>query len=165
MDKLVKKEFGRRLIEEGLHRILLCLDTLTDDEIWHKENQNTNSVGNLVLHLSGNVRQYITAGITNQKDTRVRGDEFKLSSRIEKDQLKKQIVKTVHDANEVVQNIEPITFLEKRKVQGFDENVTSIVIHVIEHFSYHVGQITFYTKYIKDVDTAYYGDLDLNITS
>lgn len=165
METLIKKEFERRLIEEGLSRIIVCLDILSEDEIWHKQNGNTNSVGNLVLHLCGNVKQYIQAGIDLQKDTRVRDEEFMLSSRVSKNVLKTNIENTVKGANLVVQNLTKDTFLEKRKVQGFDENVTSIIIHVIEHFSYHVGQITFYTKYVKNTDTAYYGGLDLNVTS
>jgi len=68
------------------------------------------------------------------------------------------------DVAAALDRIIPSDLIEDRLVQGFDENVTSILIHVAEHFSYHVGQITYYTKYIRDVDTGYYAGLDLGVT-
>ena len=71
------KEVRRRLIEESAPRIEKCLNRLTDDQIWWRPNSESNSIGNLVLHLSGNVRQWIIAGVGGQPDTRTRNEEFK----------------------------------------------------------------------------------------
>lgn len=161
----LKKEFHRRLIEEGLSRIEKCFALLSEEQIWHQENKNSNSMGNIVLHLCGNVRQYVVSGLGGQKDVRERDKEFMLSSRITSSSLLEKIKQTVEEANAVVQNLEDHIFESDILVQGFRENGTSTLVHVIEHFSYHVGQITYYTKFVTDKDTAYYGGLDLNVTS
>lgn len=163
--EILKEEFRRRMIEEGLSRIEKCFSLLTEDQIWHKENENSNSMGNIVLHLCGNITQYIHSGIGGKKDERQRVEEFKISSRVDSIKLLTKIQEVVQEANRIVSNLEPIVFSEDRKVQGFDENVTSIVVHVIEHYSYHIGQLTYFTKFISNQDTGYYAGLDLNITS
>ncbi|MBT8232762.1 MAG: DUF1572 family protein [Saprospiraceae bacterium] len=165
MVSIVKAEFERRLIEEGLTRIKKCLSMLSEKEVWHNQNKNTNSVGNLILHLSGNVTQYILSGIGDAEDLRVRDEEFDTTARISKDKLIAKIESTLHAANKTIQNIREEDLTKEIRVQGFSETTLSVIIHVIEHFSYHVGQITYYTKYIKDADTGYYEGLDLNITS
>ena len=163
--EILKEEFHRRMITEGLSRIEKCFEILSEEQIWHKQNDNSNSMGNIVLHLCGNIRQYIISGIGGQKDIRQRDDEFKLSSKLDSKKLLTKIQDTVLEANNVVCTLDTNVFSEDRKVQGFDENVTSIIVHVIEHYSYHIGQITYYTKYVADEDTGYYAGLDLNATS
>lgn len=152
----------RRLITESLPRINKCLDELSIEEIWHKQNANTNSVGNLVLHLCGNVRQYILSGIDGQEDVRERDLEFSEKGPIEVTFLKDKLQTLMTEVDVALDRITPEDMVRNVGVQGFEENVTSILIHVTEHFSYHVGQITFYTKFIKDVDTGYYAGLNLN---
>lgn len=165
MINIIKSEFNRRIIQEGLSRIERCLTELTEEQVWHKQNSNTNSMGNIILHLCGNVNQYINSGIGNFRDERNRPLEFLLSSRIGKDALIEKITAVVTNAQSIVDDLQAQSLTENRTVQGFDETVLSIIIHVIEHFSYHVGQITFYTKYIKNIDTGYYSGLDLDVTS
>ena len=152
----------RRLITESMPRINKCLDELSIEEVWHKQNANTNSIGNLVLHLCGNVRQYILSGIDGQEDVRERDLEFSEKGPIEVSILKEQLKSLMIEVDRALDRITPEDMIRNVRVQGFEENVTSILIHVTEHFSYHVGQITFYTKFIKDVDTGYYAGLDLN---
>lgn len=159
---LVIADVRRRLIEESLPRIIKCLDSLSVEEIWHKQNENTNSVGNLVLHLCGNVRQYILSGIDGQADVRERDAEFSEKGPIDKEILKSKVTLLMQEVNTALDRIKADDMVREVGVQGFKENVTSILIHVTEHFSYHVGQITFYTKFIKDMDTGYYAGLDLN---
>jgi len=160
----VKKEFKRRIIDEGLSRTVKCVGELSDEQLWYKHNSNTNSIGNIILHLCGNVRQYIQTGIGKQEDIRNRPLEFLLSSRVDRKILIGKILDVVNEANAVIQNLTESELNEDREVQGFDENVLSIIIHVIEHFSYHVGQITFFTKFVNDLDTGYYAGLDLDVT-
>lgn len=164
MIDIIKAEFSRRMIDEGLQRIGKCLSLLSEDEIWFQKNANTNSIGNLVLHLNGNVKQYIVATLGNQKDDRTRPEEFKISSRINSEEAFNQLSQTVNQANNIIKEISFDDLTRKNRVQGFEESTLSIIIHVIEHFSYHVGQVTFYTKFIKDIDTGYYAGLDLTIT-
>jgi len=164
MIEIIKKEFERRLIDEGFARIKSCLHQMNEEEIWHKQNENTNSVGNLVMHLEGNVRQYVVSGIGGLKDTRKRDSEFDQNNTRPSKDIIKSLKETLEESLKTINNLTETNLIEKRKVQGFDETVLSIIIHVIEHFSYHVGQITYYLKFIKDIDTGYYSGLDLNIT-
>ena len=165
VEQIIKEEFQRRMVEEGQTRIIKCFSELSDEEIWYKQNPNTNSIGNLVLHLCGNVRQYIISGIGKRMDERNRDEEFKIASRVDREILLERLEYTLNEAVQVIETLSFENFSEDRKVQGFNESVLSIIIHVIEHFSYHVGQITYYTKFVKDIDTGYYAGLDLNITS
>jgi uncharacterized damage-inducible protein DinB len=162
---IIKSEFKRRVLEESLVRIESCTAQLTEEEFWRKPNKNSNSIGHLVLHLKGNVTQYILSGIGGMKDERNRDLEFTSTALVDKNDLVKTLGLVLLSANGVVSNLKYRVLSESRKVQGFDENVLSIIIHVIEHLSYHVGQITYYTKYIKDIDTGYYKDKDLSVTS
>jgi len=149
-------EFKRRVHEEGLSRIKKCLDLLTEDEVWKRPNQNTVSVGNLILHLNGNVQQWIGSGIGMNEDKRIRDTEFDTERGIAKNELFAQIEKTILIANSIVEKITPTDLIEVKTVQVYKEKGLNIIIHVIEHFSYHVGQITYATKSLKNVDTNYY---------
>ncbi len=162
---IIKSEYNLRVIEESLSRINQCLNALTEDEIWHRENQNTNSAGNLVLHLCGNIRQYIVSGVGGAADIRVRHVEFDTSRKESKSALINILNQTLSESNTVVQSLSPDKFGDSVTIQGFNHTRLSAIIHVIEHLSYHTGQITYYTKYIKDFDTAYYGGLDLDVTA
>ncbi len=163
--ELLITDVKRRLIAEGSARIKICLAELTEEQIWYKHNANVNAVGNLVLHLCGNVRQYVLAGIDGQPDRRERALEFSEKGPLETSYLLSQLETLERDVASALDRIQPADLIEDRTVQGFDENVISILVHVAEHFSYHVGQITYYTKYVRDVDTGYYAGLDLDVTS
>lgn len=154
----------RRLFIEGISRIKKCMDQLSEEQVWYKHNANVNSVGNMVLHLCGNVTQYVLHGIDGQPDVRQRATEFSEKGPISHEVLIKKLDELEKQVDAALDRITAEDLTEERQVQGFDENVTSILIHVTEHFSYHVGQITYYTKYILDVDTGYYAGLDLDVT-
>jgi len=158
----IVKETKRRLIEEGIGRIKKCLLHLTEDQIWHQPNKNSNSVGNIILHLCGNVRQWILTGLAGQEDSRKRDSEFELASRVSADELIEKLEKLMNEVSNYLDEMPAEILLTERKVQGFSETGLSILIHVVEHFSYHVGQITYYVKAANNIDTEYYGGIDLN---
>lgn len=161
----LKAEFRRRIFEESVPRIKQCLNELSEDEIWYKPNTNSNSVGNLVLHLCGNVKQYILSGIGSKKDERKQNLEFEELGPIPVAELTRDMDSLMEEVALVINGIKPEDLITAKAVQGFQEQVTSILVHVIEHFSYHTGQITYFTKYRKNMDTNYYRGLDLNATS
>ncbi len=163
--QIIKSEYQVRVIDECLVRIKQCLNTLNSGEIWLRQNPNTNSVGNLVLHLSGNIRQYIISGVGGAEDTRIRDMEFETSRNETRAFLIDLLDQTLVESNTVVQTLSDVEFIQEVTIQGFEHTRLSAIIHVIEHLSYHTGQITYFTKFIKDIDTAYYGGLDLNVTS
>ena len=156
MLKTIKSEFDRRVREEGLERIEKCLSLLSEEEAWRHPNENTVSIANLVLHLSGNVRQWICAGLGGESDVRKRDLEFSTTGGIPKSELVKIVRLAVQDAQQVISKTKVEELMELKDVQVYKENGLSILIHVIEHFSYHVGQITYATKSMKNLDTLYY---------
>lgn len=162
--KQIVASFKEHVFDESFDRLKRCIDHLTEKEIWYSHNEHINSVGNLILHLCGNARQYIISGIGGAKDNRKRQEEFDSKNVTEKAALKQMLDDLKVDLMPVLEQIEPTTLIEVRKVQGFEKSVLSILIHVIEHFSYHTGQVTYLVKLIKNIDTGYYAGIDLNIT-
>ncbi len=158
-------ETRRRLIEEGTTRIEKCINFLSEEEIWERPNAHSNSVGNLVLHLCGNVRQYILSGIAQQPDTRKRQREFDQTEVIASNVLLNDLHSLMKEVDIVLEKLTPQQLAEPRKVQGFDETVLSILVHVTEHFSYHVGQISYYVKAKQNRDLGYYEGLNLDAKS
>ncbi len=161
----LKAEFTRRMQNESLMRIEACLDHMTEDNIWYAPNKNVNSVGNIVLHLCGNIRQYIISTFTSQEDNRKRSLEFSQHKSHNKEELKQKISETILESAEIVSGLNLLSFKKEFEVQGFKELGVNIIVHVIEHTSYHTGQITTICKWLEDVDTKYYAGLDLDKTS
>lgn len=158
----LKAEVERRIFQESIPRIKQCLAELDTQEIWFKANNNSNSVGNLVLHLCGNARQWIVAGLTDQPDTRDRDLEFSATGPIPSRELVQLLDQTQAEIQATLNQLRAADLFKSYQVQGFQEKGLSILIHVVEHFSYHTGQITYFVKLRKDIDTAYYAGLDLN---
>lgn len=157
-------ECERRLYDESLPRLRKCLAHLSEDEVWFRPNSETVSVGNLVLHLCGNVRQWIISGLDGKPDNRERSKEFSEPGPISTAQLLKRLDETMTEVRTVLTELDPTTLMDKRTVQGFKETGISILVHVVEHFSYHVGQIVYFVKSRKAVDLAFYSGIDLNKT-
>ena len=149
-----------RRLREGQERIHRCVGLLDDAQLWYCANTNVVSVGNLVLHLSGNVGQWINATLGARPDHRQRQQEFDLAE-MDRRPLLERLDATLVPAVDVLGGLTAHDLTRNWHVQGFQESGLAIVLHVVEHFSYHVGQITLHTKLLKDVDTGYYAGLDL----
>ena len=158
-------DIRRRLFEENQARIHKCLDLISEDQLWFKHNEHVNSIGNLILHLCGNITQYVCAGILREEDIRNREKEFRVVGQFSIAEIRNHLDRSMENIDLKLEKISPEMLLENYEVQGFAENGTSILLHVTEHFSYHVGQITYLTKILNNVDTRFYGDLDLNAKS
>ena len=162
--QIVKDQFNLRVYEEGIERINKVLALLSEEEVWYRPNDAANSVGNLVLHLCGNVTQWIGSGVGGQVDQRVRDAEFDPSSQISKEELMKKLQDLRLITDRALSTIvSEDQLIDQIRVQGFEETVLSILIHVTEHFSYHVGQIAIIAKYQKGLDLGFYADMDLNV--
>ena len=156
------RETRRRLFDESLPRIRTCLAQLTVDEIWARPNEQTASVGNLVLHLAGNVRQYVIATLGGAADVRERQKEFDTPGPMATACLLGILEKAMKEVSAVLDRLDPSTLLQTHRVQGFVESGLSILVHVVEHFSYHTGQIAYIVKSRKNVDLGFYRGKDLN---
>jgi uncharacterized damage-inducible protein DinB len=158
-------ELNGRLFKDSAPRLEKCLARLTEEEIWFRPNAETVSVGNLVLHLCGNVRQYIISGLGGASDVRARAREFSEKGPVPTGELLGLLRSTLSEARKVMEGLDLARLLEVRRVQGFDCSVVGILIHVVEHFSYHVGQVTYSVKSRKGIDMKYHEGVDLNQTS
>ena len=155
------QQVSRRL-QESASRLHTCLGMLTTEEIWEKPNEHSNSVGNIVLHLCGNVRQWVISGLGGAPDMRERGEEFSQRIPLSASTLLKRIDQVMTEVETLLGRIDEKKLFALHRVQGFDETGIAILLHVVEHFSYHVGQITYYVKLAKNTDTNYYKGVDLN---
>lgn len=158
------QEFRERTIhflELNPPRIANCLDRLSEAEVWRKPNSQTNAIANLILHLCGNIGQYVLASLGHRPDTRRRDLEFSATGGFTKAELLERLQRTVADAVAVIRATPDAELLRQRQVQGFDYSGIGILVHVTEHFSYHTGQIALYTKLLKEEDLGFYAGMDL----
>jgi len=144
------------LATEYLPKIERCLERLTDEQIWWRANEESNSIGNLVLHLCGNARQWIVCGLGAQPDKRIRDAEFAQRDAIARVELLQLLRSTVSDVETTLRALDPVTLLEKRKIQGSEVDVLEAIFHVTEHFSMHTGQIIMLTKMMTSDDLRFY---------
>lgn len=144
------------LQDEYLPKIERCLERLTDEQIWWRANEDSNSIGNLILHLCGNARQWIICGVGSQPDTRVRDAEFQQRELIERDELLRLLRSTIAEVDATLKTVDPATLLERRKIQGGDVEILEAIFHVTEHFSMHTGQIILLTKMLSSSNLRFY---------
>lgn len=154
--RLLLDETRRRLLDESIPRTRRCLGLLSDTELWHRPNANSNSAGNLILHLCGNARQWIVSALGGEPDQRRRQAEFDEQGPVPREHLEALLDRLDADLRRTLDALTPEQVLASHRVQVFEESGMAILIHVVEHFSYHTGQITYLTKALKDLDTGYY---------
>jgi uncharacterized damage-inducible protein DinB len=142
---------------EQLHgRIQDCLGRLTPEQIWTRNSANENAVGNLVLHLSGNVRQWIGSGVAGLPDHRERDAEFDARGGRTTTELADLLETTVAEAVVIIRKVPAGRLIERITPQGHDVTVLEAIAHVVEHFSQHAGQIILVTKMLTGQDLGYY---------
>lgn len=146
----------RRLLEEYLPRIERCLSELTNDDVWWRAHETDNSIGNLLLHLNGNVRQWIVSGIGGKEDQRVRSEEFSERTHIPKEELFKKLKGTLEEAGDALDGFDPAKLLEVRHIQRYEATALDAISHVVEHFAQHLGQIIYITKLRRAIDLKFY---------
>lgn len=142
--------------EDFLPKIERCLERLGDEQIWWRPNDQSNSIGNLVLHLCGNARQWIVCGVGGAADTRNRDAEFAQRETIPRRELQSLLQGTLTDVDNALGQFDPERLLERRTIQGRDVSVLEAILHVVEHFSMHTGQILMLTKMLTNADLAFY---------
>lgn len=159
-----------RLSEDYAVKISGALAELTDEQIWWRPNDASNSIGNLILHLCGNIRQWMIAGVSGATDQRDRDREFTERRPLGKDKLLALMHATLSEVDAVLAELEAETIsnadapLQRRVVpQGFAQTVLDSVFHVVEHFSYHTGQIVFIGKLLVAQRIRFYDDRQLDV--
>ncbi|WP_298539306.1 DinB family protein [uncultured Aquimarina sp.] len=166
MNQEIAQEFKEQIVyrlDESIRMIAISFEQLAEDDIWKRFNESSNSIGNLILHLCGNITQYAIASLGNQEDKRDRDAEFEAKEGFSKKQLLERLNTAVNEAKTTILNCAISELMRKREVQGFTFSGIGIAIHVTEHLSYHTGQIAFWTKQLKNKDLGFYNGIDLNI--
>jgi len=143
-------------------KIIKCLDTLSEEQIWIRPNEASNSIGNILLHLCGNITQYIISGLGDQPDIRERDKEFSTKGGYNKEELQNKLTETLRQAVNVIGNMDESRLMKIHSVQGFYVSGVGIIVHVTEHYSHHTGQIIFWTKELTATDLGFYANTDLN---
>lgn len=159
----IQKEFKLRVFDESYSRIQKCLSMLSQEEIWKAPNDNTVSVGCLVKHLLGNMQQWVYAGVLSQPFQRNRDAEFIPESHLSAEDLKNQMSVAKEKIEKVLPTLSEELLSRELVIQGFDTTGFSAIVHVIEHFSYHTGQISLLTKLFLNRDLGYYENLNLDL--
>jgi uncharacterized damage-inducible protein DinB len=149
------EESRRLLTEDHLPRIERCASLLSDDELWWRPSPGSNSVGNLVLHLAGNLRQWVVSGIGGEPDRRRRQAEFDERGPLPAGEALAALRSSVTDADRVLAAATPESLLREAAVQGLRVTGLTAVYHAVEHFSMHTGQIILLTKMRKG-DLGFY---------
>ena len=150
---------SRKTLSTWLGRVEKCLGQLTPEQIWWRGQDNSNAIGNLVLHLCGNVRQWIVAGVGGAPDTRNRDAEFAQREPLAAAELLERLGATVRDADEVLARLKEEELTASRHIQVYDVTVFEAIHHVTEHFAMHSGQILYATKLLTGEDLGFYRHL------
>jgi uncharacterized damage-inducible protein DinB len=152
-------DYSAKKLRQLGSRIEACLQKLDQQQVWRRGSAQENAVGNLVLHLSGNVRQWIVSGVGGAPDRRDRDAEFTARDGASVEQLIAGINAAIADACEVLSRVSGERLLDRIVVQHYDVSVMEAIYHVVEHCSGHTGQILFATKALTSEDLGFHGHL------
>jgi hypothetical protein len=133
-------------LTSALTRIKHCLSQLTDDQVWWRSHPSLNSIGNLLLHLCGNLRQWIIAGLGSATDTRDRPAEFAQRDPIPKADLLRQLDAVVSEAKAVLGKLTARQLLAARRIQGFEMTGLAAIFDSVPHFRGHTQEIVHLTR-------------------
>jgi hypothetical protein len=135
-------------LAKALDRINHCLDQLTLEQVWWRPRPPMNSIGNLILHLRGNLRQWVVSGLRGVKDARDRPREFAQREPIPKDELSRSLGETVAEARKALAEASAQDFLARRHIQEFDVTGLEAIFDSIPHFRGHTQEIIHMTRHL-----------------
>jgi uncharacterized damage-inducible protein DinB len=149
---------SRGYLREYLTKIRLAVSVLDDEIVWARPNDASNSIGNLMLHLAGNARQWLVSGVGGAEDVRDRQSEFDQRTPLPSTSLIDWLEQTVTEVDRVLASLTPADLHTRRTIQANDVSVLEAIYHVVEHFSMHTGQIILLAK-SKEPDRIRFYDM------
>ncbi|MGA2146200.1 MAG: DUF1572 family protein [Bryobacteraceae bacterium] len=151
--------YSTEKLELYLDRIETCVDKLTPEQVWARQSENENAVGNLILHLDGNIRQWIIGGVGGQRDIRDRNAEFDARGGASTAELKARLRGTIEEAAAIVRGVTPERLTERIRPQGYDASVLEGIYQVVQHLAGHAFQIMLLTKLYTSQDLGFFAHL------
>ncbi|MDQ6677735.1 MAG: DUF1572 domain-containing protein [Acidobacteriota bacterium] len=152
-------DYSVQKLRQAAGRVDECLARLTEDQVWARGAPNENAPGNLVLHLCGNVRQWVISGVGRSPNTRDRDAEFAADGGMGTSDLRRMLRQTVEEAVPVIERQTAEQLEQQIQVQNYRVAVLEAIYHVVEHFAGHAGQIIFVTKALTGEDLGFYKHL------
>lgn len=158
--KLFLQFSRKKLIEEFWPRLRTCVELLTDEQLSWRPNETSNSIANLMLHLSGNVRQWLLVSFNREEDRRQRSAEFAERSPLSAATLLAQLGATMDETAALLARLTPADLTARYEIQGYHVSGLEAVYHVVEHFGLHYGQIAYIAKALTAKDLGFYRELN-----
>jgi hypothetical protein len=153
-------EFSRKkLLRLYWPRLKECVAPLTEEQVWWRPNDVSNSIGNLLLHLNGNVGQWLVASFNKDEDKRDRPAEFAAQGKATAAELLAKLGSTLDAAAAVLDRLTVEELLAPYRIQGYDVRGLDAVYQVVEHFGIHYGQIVYITKCLTGKDLGFHKEL------
>ncbi len=135
------------LLDEYVPKIRLAVAPLTDEDIWWRPAAGSNSIGNLILHIEGNARQWILGGVAQEENERDRDAEFSATGGWSKAELIDRLAQSFQLIGAAILAVPASEMDAPRVIQGATTTVFNAIYHVVEHVSMHTGQIIQLTKW------------------
>jgi uncharacterized damage-inducible protein DinB len=154
-------DFSReKMVDQLWPRLRGCVEALTEEQLWWRPNEASNSIGNLLLHLNGNVRQWLLTSFARAEDGRNRPAEFGRRDGISKSELIAALNQTLEEVSRLLSRLTPADLIAPFEIQGYRVTGLEAIYHVVEHFAMHYGQILYITKLLTASDLGFYRQLD-----
>ena len=154
-------DFSRRkLFDQYWPRMRGCVESLTDGQVWWRPNPASNSIGNLILHLNGNVHQWMVASFNRLEDARNRPAEFGDTGSLSASALLERLGATMQEASDVLARLTENELLARYEIQGYNVSGLDAVYQVVEHFGMHYGQVLYIAKSLSGVDLGFHRELN-----
>ena len=148
-----------KLVNQYWPRLRKCVEPLNDEQIWWRPNAASNSIGNLILHLNGNVRQWLVDSFNQVEDQRDRRAEFAAAGQVSGAALLERLGQTIAEGATVLDRLAEADLVTPYEIQGYHVHGLDAVYQVVEHFGLHYGQIAFITKMLTEQDLGFYREL------
>jgi len=149
LDSTVLHTVRSRLTKDFPAQINVCLEALSDEELWWRPNEKSNSVANLVLHLAGSNRYYLEHVIGGAADNRDRDAEFAARDRRPKSEVQRHWANSVALTDRILEDFDPARLQETTDRSGKTTTYTQILLHVSHHNAVHLGQILYIAKQLN----------------
>ena len=151
----------KKLLDQYWPRLRSSVEALTDEQIWWRPNEACNSVGNLLLHLNGNVTQWLVASFNHLEDKRERPAEFNQREQIDGKQLLARLGQTLEEVEKVFGRLTPDDLAATYSIQGYAVTGLDAIYQAVEHFGMHYGQMLYINKMLLGADLGFYRQLNV----